>query len=80
MQLTNLEKDEIKNIINNFSSVHNQIEKLESELMKIEKNRKDLMMELHSIRDKEKKLVESLKNKYGENTSLDLESLQLIQT
>ena len=80
MQLTTTERNEIKGIINNFSSVHNQIEKLEIELKKIEGNRKDLMIELHSIRDKERKLVESLKNKYGENTSLDLETLQLIES
>ncbi len=80
MQLTVHERDEIKNIISKFSSVHNQIENLENELKRIEENRKDLMIELHTIRDKEKNLVELLKNKYGEDTSLDLETLQLVKT
>ncbi len=80
MQLTVKERDEIRSIINNFRDVHKEIDTLENELLVIEKKREDLTANLREIRDKERTLVESLKNKYGANTSLDLETLQLIKS
>jgi len=80
MDLTKKEKTEILTIMDKFTKVHRDIEVLETELSRIEHKRTGLIKELKFIREEETTLVESLQNKYGAHASLDLETLEIIET
>lgn len=77
--MTQNEKSKIKAIMQEYSSCYNEIELLEKEIERLLDNKNKLVERLHSIRDDEMVVVSELKQKYGEEASLDLEKLEIIR-
>jgi len=76
--MTNLEKQEVEQIISQYSSCYNDIEFLEKQIVKLLDDKNTLVTRLNDIRESETHLVESLKSKYGEDAVLDLEKLEIL--
>jgi septation ring formation regulator EzrA len=77
--MTQNEKNKIKAIMQEYSSCYNEIELLEKEIERLLDNKNKLVERLYSIRDDEMVVVSELKQKYGEEASLDLEKLEIIR-
>lgn len=77
--MTQNEKSKIKAIMQEYSSCYSEIELLEKEIERLLDNKNKLVERLHSIRDDEMIVVSELKQKYGEDASLDLEKLEIIR-
>ena len=76
--MTNKEKTEVKKIISDYTECHDQILKLESEIKGLLSRKESLMRTLKHIRNSEKHIVNKLQKKYGEDASIDLEKLEII--
>tara|TARA_R110000787_G_scaffold269659_1_gene376500 strand:- start:615 stop:845 length:231 start_codon:yes stop_codon:yes gene_type:complete len=72
------EKQIVKEIMNRYSKVHYDMELLEKSLDKLHKEKDDLLKELKQIRKNESLVIDTLKEKYGEDAELDLKTLELI--
>ena len=64
--------------MNRYSKVHYDMELLEKSLDKLHKEKDDLLKELKQIRKNESLVIDTLKEKYGEDAELDLKTLELI--
>jgi septation ring formation regulator EzrA len=76
--MTHKEKNIIREIMTRYSKVHLEIEKLEEQISEIKTQKDNLIKELKLIRKNESLVLESLKEKYGEDATLDLKTLELI--
>jgi len=76
--MTNKDKQKIKAIIQEFSSVYSEMESIEKELINLEKRRSEAIDKVREIRDREKALLLEMKEKYGDVT-LDLEKMEIVK-
>lgn len=76
--MTNKDKQKIKAIIQEFSSVYSEMENIERELINLEKRRSEAIDKVREIRDREKALLLEMKEKYGDVT-LDLETMEIVK-
>ena len=75
--MTNLEKQEVTQIISDYKSCYNDIEMLEQHVKKLLDDKIQLVNRLNSIRDSENALILDLQSKYGDDATLDLEKLEI---
>jgi len=75
--MTKEEKNDIRNIMKDYGRCYKDIELLEKQIEELDEKRDRIIKELHSIRDREAEIVSDLKIKYGENSTLDLETLEI---
>jgi septation ring formation regulator EzrA len=80
MKLEKNERIKVQSLIVRFHETWNEIENLEKNLTKISKLKEMLLKQLKDIRKDETKIVDELKEKYGEQYSLDLETYELKET
>ena len=64
--------------ISDYTECHDQILKLESEIKGLLSRKDSLMRTLKHIRNSEKHIVNKLQKKYGEDASIDLQKLEII--
>jgi len=76
--MTNKDKQKIRAIIQEFSSVYSEMESIEKELINLEKRRSEAIDKVREIRDREKALLLEMKEKYGDVT-LDLEKMEIVK-
>ena len=76
--MTNKDKQKIRAIIQEFSSVYSEMESIEQELINLEKRRSEVIDKVREIREREKALLLQMKEKYGDVT-LDLETMEIIK-
>jgi hypothetical protein len=76
--MTNKDKQKIRGIIQEFSSVYSEMESIEKELINLEKRRSEAIDKVREIRDREKALLLEMKEKYGDVT-LDLEKMEIVK-
>ena len=76
--MTNEEKTKVKGIMSDYSQCHNHILELEKEIENLLKRKNNLVKTLRHIRNTEKHFVNKLQKKYGEDASIDLEKLEII--
>ncbi len=76
--MTKEEKNKVRSIISEYKSCHDRIELLEGEITKLLDNKNQLIDELHNIRANEMKVVSELQSKYGDEASIDLENLEIL--
>ena len=75
--MTNIEKQEVSQIISQYKSCYNDIEFLEKQVEKLLDDKTKLLDRLHNIRDAETVIIKDLQAKYGEDAILDLEKLEI---
>ena len=75
--MTNIEKQEVKQIISSYTSCYNDIELLERHIEKLLDDKTQLVDRLNDIRESETLLIKDLQSKYGENAVLDIEKLEI---
>ena len=75
--MTNIEKQEVSQIISQYKSCYNDIEFLEKQVEKLLDDKTKLLDRLHNIRDAETVIIKDLQAKYGEDAVLDLEKLEI---
>ena len=80
MKLNKTEKKLITTLITRFNECWNSIEKLETDLTKLTSTKELLLNELKTIRGEETQVVNKLKEKYGEDHSLNLETFEIKET
>jgi uncharacterized Fe-S cluster-containing MiaB family protein len=67
--MTKLDQKEIESLqsfINKYREIYSDIEKIEKEMIELEKKSGSLLEELEFFREKEKSFLEDLSKKYGE--------------
>jgi len=80
MQLNKTEKKLITSIVSRFKECWKDMETLEDDLSNLTKQKESLLKSLKAIRKEESKIVNKLKEKYGEDHSLDLETFEIKET
>ena len=80
MKLDKTEKNLVESLIVRFHKVWKNIEELETEITKITSVKETLLKELKTIRSEETNIISKLKEKYGEDHSLDLETFEIKET
>ena len=76
--MTQNEKSKVKAIIDEYQHCYEKIEKLEKQIEQLLDNKNQLVDELHIIRKNEMEVVSELQIKYGDQASIDLEKLEII--
>jgi predicted nuclease with TOPRIM domain len=76
--MTKDDKQKIRTVIEQFAEVYQEMETIESELITLEKRRTEVIDRVKSIREAESKLLEEMREKYGDVT-LDLEKMEIIK-
>tara|TARA_S200002703_G_scaffold157729_2_gene166393 strand:+ start:2400 stop:2642 length:243 start_codon:yes stop_codon:yes gene_type:complete len=76
--MTKTEKIKVKAIIDEYQHCYEKIEKLEKQIEQLLDNKNQLVDELHSIRNSEMEVISELQIKYGEDASIDLENLEIL--
>ena len=76
--MTNKDKQKIQKIITEFSNVYQEMESIEKELIILEERRSNVIDKVKEIRERESKLLNEMKDKYGDVT-LDLEKMEIIK-
>ena len=76
--MTNKDKQRIQKIITEFSNVYQEMESIEKELIILEERRSNVINRVKEIRERESKLLDEMKDKYGDVT-LDLEKMEILK-
>lgn len=75
--MTKVEKQEVQQIISQYSNCYNDIEFLEKQIVKLLDDKNMLVKRLNDIRESETILIKDLQSKYGYEAVLDLEKLKI---
>ena len=76
--MTKDEKIKVQSIINEYKGCYDRIQLLEVEITRLLDNKNQLVDELHSIRANEMLIVSDLQTKYGDEASINLEKLEIV--
>lgn len=76
--MTDKDKQKIQKIIGEFSDVYQEMESIEKELIILEERRSNVINRVKEIRERESKLLDEMKDKYGDVT-LDLEKMEILK-
>ena len=76
--MTKEEIIKVQYIISEYSACYDRIQLLEGEITKLLDNKNQLVDKLHAIRANEMRVVSELQTKYGEEASIDLENLEIL--
>jgi hypothetical protein len=76
--MTKKEKQLLIEIMSRYNKVYFEMEILEQSLEQLHTTKDTLLTELKLIRKKESAVLDTLKEKYGEDAGLDLKTLELL--
>ena len=76
--MTKDEKIKVQSILSEYKSCHDRIEILEEQITNLLDTKNQLVDELHEIRSNEMRVVSELQTKYGDEASINLEKLEIV--